>query len=616
MTKQILRNITCLVMMVMGFTVVTANAARKKKGEPLPMGGPAVLYDTVAPVQIGDTADSLIQSTWKKVEDGGTVIQGDVMMINGVMAAVVHKGGTSVELYAKGSKGWSRRGLVSPIVNAKKAVIQEIKVVETDGTESAVECSLGKDLGIVFSLKVGSPILQATAKGKVGRLRIEAPCRFGILPDFFADDLLVDARNIVIERTEIPSDNFFLHMMGNGEAILAAVWEKNVRDIELALSGDGDNRMFVATDVFFGDKGSIWAAILEGDGIWHKDEVTKDDSRNGKEIKEWVVPFMAKWKANFTLQDGSVSSSPLVDRKGAMEFAGVRYAFHNHALKKRKGGGKKFMAVLLEQDKLGSSESPDTLVRYDGPMVAYPIARFNTPGERLCIDDLMRNCLGMGACEYVLDVEARSPAYVGIFTCSYGKTPGMFIPTGPVFDHYRRTAETWKEDRAFMKNDTKDVMKFITFIQDRINKYLDLRLEILAYLDEAEPKNPGSSEFIVKLKKEMGKPAPVFKKLVMPDVRAKGAAVFQPWMDELMKAMRVDTPDQAEKGFAAAHAPDIGNSADARVAALRRQVKQWRAIATMEMAKNPKVATIAKEIRKRTEAALRNPSSYERPTVW
>jgi hypothetical protein len=42
-----------------------------------------------------------------------------------------------------------------------------------------------------------------------------APCRLGIMPDFFGDDLMIDAAKVAVERTEVPSENIFLYMVGS-----------------------------------------------------------------------------------------------------------------------------------------------------------------------------------------------------------------------------------------------------------------------------------------------------------------------------------------------------------------------------------------------------------------
>jgi hypothetical protein len=170
-----------------------------------------------------------------------------------------------------------------------------------------------------------------------------------------------------------------------------------------------------------------------------------------------------------------------------------------------------------------------------------------------------------------------------------------------------------------MKREVQDVMFFIKYIQDRINGYLDTRTKLLAYLDEMEKKYPDQTDFIGRLRKEMDKPALVFQRPVKPDVRANGEEIFKPWMAEMLKAFRIDTPQQVAKGWAAAKAPSIGDPQDARVAELRKQVKMWRSMATMEMARNPAPGAIeiAKEVRKRTEESLRGGAGHhERVTVW
>jgi hypothetical protein len=93
---------------------------------------------------------------------------------------------------------------------------------------------------------------------------------------------------------------------------------------------------------------------------------------------------------------------------------------------------------------------------------------------------------------------------------------------------------------------------------------------------------------------------------------------------EFYKALKLDTPEQNRKagsGFgliSGGIAQGIGDPQDARLQSLRQHVRVWRSMATLEMAKNPGpgAAEIAKEVRKRTEATLRNAPSHESVTVW
>ncbi len=99
---------------------------------------------------------------------------------------------------------------------------------------------------------------------------------------------------------------------------------------------------------------------------------------------------------------------------------------------------------------------------------------------------------------------------------------------GPHFDTYVRAAETWKEDRAFMKNETRAVALFIKFVQDRINTYVDLIASLLAYLDEMGKKHPDQSAFIGRLRTELKKPTQVFSKSIPVNDRANGEEIFVP----------------------------------------------------------------------------------------
>ena len=178
---------------------------------------------------------------------------------------------------------------------------------------------------------------------------------------------------------------------------------------------------------------------------------------------------------------------------------------------------------------------------------------------------------------------------------------------------------TMKEERAFIRTQNEQVLIFITHIQDRINAYVDFMEGLLAYLDEQEKKQPNLSAFIGRLrvmaKKEMFMYGGRFQS---PLKRADGAKRADPLLADVYKALEVDTPERAYKALGAIPGipQGIGDPQDLRVAQLRRRAKEIRAMATMEMATNPAAGEIAKEVRKRTEAVLRNPAGYERPITW
>ena len=106
---------------------------------------------------------------------------------------------------------------------------------------------------------------------------MRAPCRVAVLPDFFGDDIVVDATTVPVARAELPSENFLLHMMHGGDAILMTVSESRDNDIGIALSGAGP-RQIDWSDISFGKKPHVWIGILAGKGIWHQRTVSVADA--------------------------------------------------------------------------------------------------------------------------------------------------------------------------------------------------------------------------------------------------------------------------------------------------------------------------------------------------
>jgi hypothetical protein len=174
-----------------------------------------------------------------------------------------------------------------------------------------------------------------------------------------------------------------------------------------------------------------------------------------------------------------------------------------------------------------------------------------------------------------------------------------------------------KEQRYFFRRVNRNVMTFVRNVQDRINTYVEFGIQMTAYLDEQEKKRTDLAEFIGKVRAEWAKPVWQYGKPYPNTVKCANEQVAMPLVREFDKALRIDTPDQAMKARGASALPgEVGDPGDRRLANLRRKVMLIRAMATMEIARNPDSGEAPKKIRAMAEAALRNPHSYERVTVW
>lgn len=470
---------TGMIIMICFVALKVCPAAEKKSETLATTAGTVKLYDTIEPTELSETLASLVtERKWKTIAEGTmpNSFAGDAVLMNDKVSAIIRKNGGGINVYAKSIDGWARRALLVPVVGKDVVRLMGPKVTVNDGTASGVEVCAGSAGIITISMNAGEPVLKTTAKGKVDSLRITAPCRIGILPDFLADDLMIDARQIPIARTEIPSDNFFLHMTGNGNTIVSTVWEKNERDVVLNLSGHNENRVIESSEIFFGSGGgAVFVAILEHKGIWYEKDFTRDDGMKGITLSEWVVPFAAKWKGNFTRTDKSIQSMQFTSGEGGI----------------RKKDGKLTISLEAKRDAIESGvdgEIPPDYPGLSGVGVFYPLSRTDgTPLNQLCIDDLLRMCLGTGPCESIVDLESRKPTSKGIFTCSFCGMLQRLFPEGSLPPEYVITFATrLKDERYFIRRCNRNVMTFVKNVADRIDTYVEFGLGMLAYLDELE----------------------------------------------------------------------------------------------------------------------------------
>ena len=59
------------------------------------------------------------------------------------------------------------------------------------------------------------------------------------------------------------------------------------------------------------------------------------------------------------------------------------------------------------------------VLHFDGPAVIYPLGRANTtPLDAFTVVDIVRATLGVGPCEYILDLEGQQGQYKGRATCA------------------------------------------------------------------------------------------------------------------------------------------------------------------------------------------------------
>lgn len=607
-------------MQIAAFVLLFASLASQvwtsDTGQGSTAGRPAglALWDTRQPSEVPYTAKTLTaKNGWSQISIlDMPLFGGDAVISNGRVLAVLRKQSSGVEVYSEGVGGAVRRlglQLATPSGDPADHLDHMALVENTKGAvclEAAYKTAKGETVAAKFRLKRGDVSLQVEPGEKAGRLKVECPCRFVVLPDFFADDIVIDARTIPPDTAELASDNFLLHLAGDGNAIGMCVFENRKQDVKIALTGAREQKIVQSSEIAFEGK-KIWAAILEAPQIWHERELKATDT--GEIVAfDWKMPFAAQWRCDFTKTTGLSDSWEML-------------------LQQENGGG------YLKPSWLGSEEDhlgPDRLrwntvlgrypypcwfdresrgylqplkskvLQFQGPVVAYPINRVkHTPLDAYTVVDVMRNTLGVGPCEYILDLEGQKAEYRGRATCSVRNE------LGAIYEKNRQ-----KEDRARVDKILDEGLTFVTHIRGRITRYVDFGHQMREYLAAQKKSHPELADVVNELDQIAGE---IDKRVAARLDKIQTPAHVAAMNEDFRKNVRDDYgPDALAKCKQYNHdLVVIGDNQDELSGECRWVVKTLRQKAGLLLAQEPRAAAIATEIRARTQETLRFPANHE-----
>ena len=599
------------------------------------------VWDTVSPSANRLSSTALVtKDGWERKSRNQTAasFQGDAVITNGRILAVLRKRGSGVDVYTVGTNRVVFRAALR-LQTATGELATRVKgVALVENTRAAARLQVvyqtakGSTITTRFRIKRGEIAIEAEPRSGAGRLRVESPGRYVVLPDFFADDILIDATKIPVPKIAVPSENFLLHLTGKQDAIAMCVFENREQDVNLTLTGKGDRRIVTGSEVHFGKGRKIWLALLEGPQIWHALHVKEQDAQKIMPL-EWKMPFTAQWRVDFTRQndltdswemllpdkDGQGYVKPSWLPSGAQGGRPSRTASGEIDVDAYKRGGS-------ASDRLGPDRKRWTTVlgrfpypcwsdakrkgylqplkhkklAFRGPAVIYPINRLpQTPVDTFTVVDVVRGTLGVGPCQYILDVEKQRQDHVGRATC-----------------HVRRLlneiykSKQQKAKRKQIETYLGDGLDFVKHIRSRISQYVAFGHEIRKYLAEQKKAHPELKPFLA----EMQKIADEFDERM----QARQERIKSPkFVAELNNGFRkkllgYDGPDALKRLKQYTDSlTRVGGSQDELVGECRWIVRTLRQRAALAMAVDPRCAEIATEIRTRTQKVLLKPSAYE-----
>jgi hypothetical protein len=549
---------------------------------------------------------------WTKVPEDETSrpFRGDAVMANDRLVLVLRRGAPGAELYGLSDEKPVLRAVLAPAGAEAGGKLASVAIVENGPGEVAIDADFrtpdGKTLGLRYDLGMGQPYVQTEPRAGVTGLSVEAPCRFVVLPDFFADDIVIDAAAIPVASADLPSENFLLHLTPNHGAIVMAVASNRGTDARIELSGSGAQRLIQRSRMTYGDRGKIWVAVLADRDIWHQRDVEKSEA--GKVLAlDWTAPMPAQWRVDWRLAGGLTGSWEMLAQLGSGQFLKPGWFGDANTLPADR---KRWTTVLgwfpypcwIDREGRGYFQPLAKPEPVSGPTVIYPINRVReTPLDAFTVVDVVRATLGVGPCEYILDVEGQGAAMKGRATCATRDALKAIY-----------AAKEQKRKRAEIEKVLAEVVIFVKHIRGRIDQYVAFGHETVAYLQQQKNLHPELAEFLADMEGAARAIDGAFDR--------RKASIKEPqYVVDLTEKFRqtlldYEGEDALKQCTAITHAiVEVGGNQDELVGECRAAVKVLRQRAGLAMATNPRAAEIAREIRDRTQKVLRGAASYEAP---
>jgi len=418
----------------------SAGAADYKAGTPY-----TYLFDTGPKVPVALAADALTARTgWTLLEEDDTThkFQGDAVLVNEKLAVRLRSREPRAEVYSQTAGGLKLRAVVVPLSTPGTPVvgISSLAIVENSRSAVAVKAMLrtaaGERIAVRYNLATGQRILELVAGEAAGRLSVQAEIRHVVVPDFFADDMVFGPRAFTRDYLRLPTENMLLGLLDGGDAMLMCMW-RSPRQGAIAAIAAQEKPLIHRCEIECAKDTSLWIAFLETPRIWHERTISAADAKQ-QIAPDWQPPFAARWRADLVQPDGAAES---------WDFAAAGVA--------PKG-------------------KPGTLV-------VYPLDRSRaTPLAAFCPTDMLRNTLGIGPCQYILQTE------------------GLATETNPtpdqVMNFVEKQFERKKEQKSAeeIKNLLQQMVEQVRRTQARIEQYAKFAQKVRELIASGQPKPPAA----------------------------------------------------------------------------------------------------------------------------
>jgi len=553
------------------------------------------LFDTGSPSPTPwDARQMAAKSGWTVVPEEKLThsFRGDVVLLNDRLIIALRGGVT--EVYCETESGPKHRTTLSPLAASgnQPESMQTVRILENNPGAVMLAASYKLARGGVSELQIrltaGQLIAELQPGDGVDRLLVLCPARYVIVPDFFGDDMVFGPGALTRSRLRLPAENFCLGLADRGTAEVMCVWQSSqqqavaVRATAGGVKKDPNERSSPDAAAFAGweiqavpDK-KVWLACLEGEDLWHERALAADEAR-GVTTLDWKPPFAAKWRADLLAGQAAAESWFFDDPEASKEDQAVASAASARH------------TCCLDAGRAQVRWSGERLAAERASLLLYALDRNRqTPLARFCPVDVLRNTLGVGPCEYILQTE------------------GLATETNPTPNNVM----TWVE-KQFGRNRQKKAADEIQELLDqmvlhvgraqaRVERYGKFAKEVDERCGHTAASRPGDAELaaLQSIAQRIERDVAAFSgKAPPPAERARQLAA-----QVVALIDRADSLAECEKLGAELRA--IGASEDRMLAKCRMASRWLKESAAMLAEDAPAQAAVAREVRDRVQQVL------------
>lgn len=580
--------------------VIAAGMSPARASEP-----PAnvVIWDTQS--HFGETIDIQNRTAWKVVPTDPFTLEadpakafsdpgyygreytfaGDAAVENGHFTAVFLSTKGRLAVYSKADPAREVMGISLLQANPNRCAI-----LRNTAGEAAIEILSGTDVSAVVTFDRTEIIAVkpgANAKG----ICVQSSVDYGVAPDFIADDLIIAPAQFPSTNTlSVPAESIFLGLLTGENRVLTMTCPQGRQQMRLGLATPSQGTRRIESIEFETDEQSVYLALIEAPGIWHREPLTASFLEKDVPIA-WKQPFPARWITQLE-ESGLKATFPFRQVKGQI-WRGVP--------------GMYTYPVWFDGDKacyrLSKKVSPK------GESLIYFLEGEDSPLPVSSPVEIMKATLGRQACESILDLPGRKlrthhrRAGEGIRrACTCGCTEAIEA----VFHEGQEV-----EKSQYIEGAVGDMVYFVTQHMARIDEYRAFSDDMVTFLRTAGKSSPELKSYLDGLE-QIASQIPTQYDVQKDNIKSNAYA------DDLAAKTIALTRKKDPKNLQTClelgkEWRGMGGAQDGLVAEYHMIVRRLFQEAGNACLSQPSAVELARAVRSRCRQCLRNPDGYE---IW